>query len=155
MASSVTSQDLDVAAVRGIVDDILADFLAEQGHSAAARRLPSEVAQVLQDFVSSGGKRIRPVLCAVGWHASGGVGLPPMVARVGAALEMFHAFALIHDDVMDRSDSRRGRPTVHRGDDVVEVDAQPPLDVLAGVDDRHAEVVQVILAPPTGRALVR
>ena len=32
----------------------------------------------------------------------------------GAALEMFHAFALIHDDIMDRSDSRRGKPTVHR-----------------------------------------
>ncbi|MFI1015801.1 polyprenyl synthetase family protein [Streptomyces sp. NPDC020965] len=36
------------------------------------------------------------------------------VVHIGAALEMFHAFCLIHDDVMDDSDTRRGRPTVHR-----------------------------------------
>ncbi|AJT68619.1 hypothetical protein T261_7017 [Streptomyces lydicus] len=113
MTAAVTSQDLDTVALRGVIDDVLADFLAEQQRSAVAWRLPSEVAQVLSDFVG-GGKRIRPVLCAVGWHAGGRGGLPPTVARVGAALEMFHAFALIHDDVMDRSERRRGRSTVHR-----------------------------------------
>ncbi|MFP5282656.1 MAG: polyprenyl synthetase family protein, partial [Actinomycetes bacterium] len=64
----------------------------------------------------SGGKRLRPVMSYLGWLAASGrargVGHAEVV-RVGAALELLHLFALIHDDVMDESDSRRGQPTVH------------------------------------------
>ncbi|EDY48869.1 geranylgeranyl diphosphate synthase [Streptomyces clavuligerus] len=49
-----------------------------------------------------------------GWQAGGGTGLPDEVVSTAAALEMFHAFALIHDDIMDDSATRRGSPTVHR-----------------------------------------
>jgi geranylgeranyl diphosphate synthase type I len=63
-------------------------------------------------FLFGSGKRIRPMFCHLGWRSVGGVQSPGIV-QVAAALEMFHAFALIHDDVMDRSDTRRGRPTVH------------------------------------------
>ena len=114
MSALATPDYPDVAVLRSAAEEVLDEFLGGQGRVAASRRLPDEVVQVLRDFISGGGKRIRPVLCAVGWHAGGGKGLPVTVARVGAALEMFHAFALIHDDVMDGSDTRRGRPTVHR-----------------------------------------
>ncbi|WP_267884796.1 polyprenyl synthetase family protein [Streptomyces sp. NRRL S-87] len=69
---------------------------------------------MLRDFLRSGGKRVRPTLCVLGWQAAGGGVTRGTVVQVAASLEMFHAFALIHDDLMDRSDLRRGRPTVHR-----------------------------------------
>ncbi|GGT10017.1 geranylgeranyl pyrophosphate synthase [Planobispora rosea] len=72
--------------------------------------------RTLRDFVMEGGKRIRPILCYWGWCGAGGEesGEAPAVSA-GAALELCHAGLLVHDDVMDRSDLRRGRPTVHRG----------------------------------------
>ncbi|MFJ4845536.1 MULTISPECIES: polyprenyl synthetase family protein [unclassified Streptomyces] len=73
-----------------------------------------DLAEDVRDFVARGGKRLRPTLCVVGWHAGGKTAIPDVVLRTAASLELFHAFALIHDDVMDRSDLRRGAPTVHR-----------------------------------------
>ncbi|MFJ2669163.1 polyprenyl synthetase family protein [Streptomyces sp. NPDC087525] len=105
---------LDRDLVRGEVDQILDTFLTEKARTAAGQRMPAEVTDVLRGFLFSGGKRIRPLLCVTGWHAAGGQGHPHPVLRTAASLEMFHAFCLIHDDVMDRSDTRRGHPTVHR-----------------------------------------
>lgn len=59
-----------------------------------------------------GGKRIRPILCLVGTEACGGQvqGALP----IAHAMEVFHNFSLVHDDIMDRADQRRGLPTVHK-----------------------------------------
>ena len=61
------------------------------------------------------GKRLRPVLCHWGWSAAHGAtrGGHDDVVALCAALELVHLFALVHDDVMDRSTSRRGRVTTH------------------------------------------
>lgn len=75
--------------------------------------MPGDVASVLRSFLDSGGKRLRPVMCVLGYRAGGGHD-DDTVLRVAAGLEMFHAFALIHDDIMDNSATRRGRPTVHQ-----------------------------------------
>ncbi|MEV2243461.1 polyprenyl synthetase family protein [Streptomyces sp. NPDC049970] len=104
----------DQDAVRRAVDTVLTDFLATQTHSALDRILPQQAAQALSGFLGAGGKPIRPVLCVAGWQAAGGTGTPDPVIRAAASLEMFHAFALIHDDISDASDTRRGQPTVHR-----------------------------------------
>ncbi len=61
-----------------------------------------------------GGKRLRAAFCLWGARAASGGGLPEGAVEAAAALEMFHLAALVHDDVMDHSDARRGRPTVHR-----------------------------------------
>ncbi|GII76119.1 geranylgeranyl pyrophosphate synthase [Sphaerisporangium rufum] len=66
----------------------------------------------LDDFLS-GGKRLRPGFCYWGWRAGGG-GDDPAIVTAAASLELLQASALIHDDVMDASDLRRGRPSVHR-----------------------------------------
>ena len=64
-------------------------------------------------LVLSGGKRLRPAFAHWGFVGSGGDPDDPMVVNAGAALELMHAFALFHDDVMDDAASRRGAPTTH------------------------------------------
>jgi geranylgeranyl diphosphate synthase, type I len=59
------------------------------------------------------GKRLRPAFCHWGYVAAGADGDDPRVIDAGAALELMHAFALFHDDVMDGAATRRGRPTTH------------------------------------------
>jgi geranylgeranyl diphosphate synthase, type I len=67
---------------------------------------------VVSDLLA-GGKRLRPAFCYWGWRAAGGADCPEIYAAA-AALELLHASALVHDDVIDASDTRRGRPAVHR-----------------------------------------
>lgn len=62
--------------------------------------------------LSAGGKRIRPALVMMGADAFGGAADKALKPAVG--IETFHNFTLLHDDVMDKSDVRRGRPTVHK-----------------------------------------
>ncbi|MDB5297324.1 MAG: geranylgeranyl diphosphate synthase, partial [Phycisphaerales bacterium] len=90
--------------------------------------------ETIRQFVLDGGKRVRPQLCLWAYaHArpdGGGIGrsgsdvggptavpspaaFPSAVLDVACAWELFHAFLLCHDDIIDRSDRRRGRPTLH------------------------------------------
>jgi geranylgeranyl diphosphate synthase type I len=61
----------------------------------------------------TGGKRLRPAFCYWGWRGAGG-GDDPAIFTAAASLELLQASALIHDDVMDSSDMRRGKPSAHR-----------------------------------------
>jgi geranylgeranyl diphosphate synthase type II len=62
-------------------------------------------------MLEEGGKRIRPVLCLLGNELFGSLRTDSW--KIAMALELFHNFTLIHDDIMDRAPLRRGRPTVH------------------------------------------
>lgn len=62
-------------------------------------------------FLSIGGKRIRPVMCVMGNELFGDIN--PDVYHVALAIELFHNFTLIHDDIMDKAPLRRGMETVH------------------------------------------
>ncbi|MDG1845456.1 MAG: polyprenyl synthetase family protein [Acidimicrobiales bacterium] len=66
----------------------------------------------LEKLIFSGGKRLRPAFFYWGHIGSGGDPDSPKVIDAAAAIEMLHAFALAHDDVMDRSKSRRGEPSI-------------------------------------------
>jgi geranylgeranyl diphosphate synthase, type I len=61
----------------------------------------------------AGGKRLRAAFCYWGWRACGGAD-GPQIFTAAAALELLQASALVHDDVMDSSDTRRGQPAVHK-----------------------------------------
>jgi geranylgeranyl diphosphate synthase type I len=61
----------------------------------------------------AGGKRLRPAFCYWGWRGAGGPDCPEII-KAAAALELLHAGALVHDDLMDASDTRRGQPSLHR-----------------------------------------
>jgi geranylgeranyl diphosphate synthase type I len=70
--------------------------------------------RMLLELVAAGGKRLRPAFCYWAFVGAGGDPTDPRVVDAGAALELLHTFALVHDDVMDGSDLRRGLPAVHR-----------------------------------------
>jgi geranylgeranyl diphosphate synthase type I len=67
----------------------------------------------LAELVLVGGKRLRPAFFHWAHVGAGGKPFAPEAVDAGAAIEMLHAFALAHDDIMDASLSRRGHPTVH------------------------------------------
>ncbi|MER7013492.1 polyprenyl synthetase family protein [Saccharopolyspora sp. NPDC000359] len=106
---------VDLDEIRGEVDSALAGFFDPATLAGGIEPHSDDMIEVIERFVLTGGKRIRPVLCVLGWLAAD----PEPRCRaplidLAAGLEMFHAAMLIHDDVMDRSATRRGRPTVHR-----------------------------------------
>jgi len=119
---SSTPALVDVDDVRAGVDQRLAEHLEALRREVApvdadCDRLIDSLAEIL-----SGGKRLRAAFCYWSWraHTPGTDGSPAgaatrdAVLRMGAALELFQAAALLHDDVMDSSDTRRGRPAAHR-----------------------------------------
>ena len=73
---------------------------------------PSQLYEPIAYHMALGGKRIRPVLALMACDAMGGD--PSIAIDAAVGLEMFHNFTLLHDDVMDNADVRRGKPTVHR-----------------------------------------
>lgn len=108
--SDAPPQLLDVAAR---VDAALVQVFTDE--RATWRRLDPAVdvpLADLADFVAGGGKRIRPGYCHWGWVTGGGDPASDDAMGLGCALELLHAFALVHDDVMDGSPTRRGSPTV-------------------------------------------
>jgi geranylgeranyl diphosphate synthase type I len=95
---------------RRVTDELLAYISSERGElEREARPLLDE----LESIVVSGGKRLRPRFCYWGHIAAGGTD-DPQIVSVGAALELLHTMAIIQDDVMDRSDTRRNRASTFR-----------------------------------------
>jgi geranylgeranyl diphosphate synthase type I len=73
----------------------------------------AEPLDALRALVMAGGKRLRPAFCFWGFVGAGGEPDDPIVVDAGAAFELLQAFALVHDDVMDGSATRRGFRTAH------------------------------------------
>lgn len=104
--------------VPAAVGRLLADVFTERrSATAAVSDRVADLTDLIGDFVMGGGKRVRPTFAWAGFRLAGGRtddGDAATAFEVCAALELIQACALIHDDVIDRSDTRRGRPTVHR-----------------------------------------
>ena len=80
----------------------------------SSRHFPDQPASLYDPadyFLGLGGKRIRPVLCLMGNELFGPI--EEDAWDMAIALELFHNFTLIHDDIMDKAPLRRGQPTVH------------------------------------------
>jgi geranylgeranyl diphosphate synthase, type I len=109
-ADFLKSVDSRLAAVL----EALADVWPAEGARRADVLTDRDLPELLRSLTSTG-KRIRPSMCFCGWLAAGGRGPDSLtnVVEAGTALELLHVFALIHDDVMDESTSRRGQPSVH------------------------------------------
>ncbi len=91
------------------------EYLKMVNDAIATMKLPDTPAGLYDPIkytLDCGGKRLRPVLALAACQA---MGKEPMTAiHQAIAIEVFHNFTLLHDDVMDKADIRRGRPTVHR-----------------------------------------
>ena len=110
--------------MRSAVEEELSIFLNRE--SAYLNSISSDLSPVsdsLTSFLLDSGKRLRPLFAYAGFAAAGG-GLEKSVTRAMAALELLQACALIHDDLMDGSDTRRGKPSIHRHFESVHVQEQ-------------------------------
>ncbi|MDT5069870.1 MAG: geranylgeranyl diphosphate synthase, type, partial [Mycobacterium sp.] len=98
------------------VTDQLRDYLRDRRRGAEYIGADyAELTAALEEFVLRGGKRLRPAFAYWGWRAVSADGTAsPDILLLFAALELLHACALVHDDVIDDSATRRGLPTVHR-----------------------------------------
>lgn len=143
----------DLAAIQALAADDMAGIDA-----LIRRRLASDVVlinQVAEHIISAGGKRLRPMLVALAGRACGGHG--PEHHQLAAIIEFIHTSTLLHDDVIDESDLRRGRSTANAiwgnaasvlvGDFLysrsfqlmVELDRMQVMQVLADATNRIAE----------------
>ncbi|NYD41450.1 polyprenyl synthetase family protein [Nocardioides panaciterrulae] len=119
MTSSGCDSGWDSAGFRDRVQAALTAFLDEQAERLAP--LGPDAARLVDEARASvsGGKRFRAAFCYWGHLAvdPGAVERPEdeaALVRACASLELLHASALVHDDLMDASDTRRGRPATHR-----------------------------------------
>lgn len=95
----------------------ISDNLSERVNAAIATleypAVTPELFAPIKYTLEEGGKRLRPRLLLASYIACGGKSVEEVLPQA-LGLEMFHNFTLLHDDVMDNADIRRGRPTVHR-----------------------------------------
>jgi len=153
------SETLNAPAPAGIADiqRLAAEDMAAV-NDLIRRRLASDVAlvnQISEHIIAAGGKRLRPMLVILAARALGHGG--PGVHQLAAIIEFIHTSTLLHDDVVDESDLRRGRktanaqwgnaPSVLVGDFLysrsfqlmVELDSMPVMRVLADTTNQIAE----------------
>ncbi len=90
------------------IDDLVASYYRDRGTHPDMRRY---LYDPLARYSANGGKRHRPAVCSLGCMAVGGD--PRRAASAGAAVEHFHTAALIHDDIADEGELRRGEPCLH------------------------------------------
>lgn len=98
---------------------LMAEFFAAQRELLEG--ISPETLPLLEaiESLSTGGKRLRALLSYWGWRGAGGAPVTEnrgtwSIVKAGMAVELFQTSALIHDDIIDRSDTRRGAPSVHK-----------------------------------------
>jgi len=113
--ASPLSERLWPALDRERLDGELAAFLDESRRRYVANPHLRPLFARAAEFVLRGGKRLRPRLCLASYRILSGKNEPPPrpVWLAAASLELFHAFMLVHDDLIDGSVTRRGKPTLH------------------------------------------
>ncbi len=108
-----TGAVLDLESLRDRVHKNLVDFIEQQ--TPQLDDISDDLSPLIDAISSllSKGKRLRAAFCYWGWRGAGRDDCEEVV-RAASSLELLQACALIHDDVMDRSETRRGQPTAHR-----------------------------------------
>jgi len=102
--------------IRKQVDKSLAEFITKAKHHHRFNLVAPILYDSIRDFVLREGKRIRPVLFVLSYkgYSRKKPRVSPSIYYVSTCVELLHNFMLIHDDIIDRSDLRRGKPTMHK-----------------------------------------
>ena len=109
-----TAKTETLADLRSAINAELMSFVSSENkylESIGSELIP--VAKAMQNFLLDSGKRLRPVFAYVGFLGTS-TPISISILKACASLELIHVCALMHDDVMDGSDTRRGAPAVHR-----------------------------------------
>jgi geranylgeranyl diphosphate synthase, type I len=141
MSASAVAAPPSLLSVAGLVEDRLTVLL--DGETERWSNLSPDLAEplaALRRLVLAGGKRLRPAFCYWGFVAAGGDRDDPVVIDAGAAFEMLQAFALVHDDVMDGSSTRRGARTAH-----LHFEDRHRADTWRGEARRFGEAVAILI----------
>lgn len=93
------------------IEGYLIEFFAEK-KKKLEHWSSREACEILEEYTLRGGKRIRAILMIMGYKLFGGMG--EEIIKAASSLELIQSYLLIHDDIMDQSELRRGRKTVHR-----------------------------------------
>src|ERR1700733_2266518 len=116
MSPSTSSLRAELQQAPSLFENFLARFFQENAERYAYGDLFEPLYLDMTEFVARRGKRIRPLLALGSYRIFGGDRSfeDPSLLRAALSLELLHAFILIHDDVIDRSERRRGLPTFHK-----------------------------------------
>jgi len=94
------------------VEKELSTYVRAMNKLYSLNRLSPLLFKSIKEFICRPGKRIRPVLFCIGYLGFSQK-TPPGLFRSALSLELLHDFMLVHDDIIDKSDNRRGRPSMH------------------------------------------
>ncbi|NDE47530.1 MAG: polyprenyl synthetase family protein, partial [Actinobacteria bacterium] len=129
-----------ISEIRSAIDAELESFT--RNRASELREIDTHlnpVAEALSEYVLDGGKRFRPIFAYLGFLGAGAKA-SPQVLKACSALELVHVCALIHDDVMDGSDSRRNKPSLHRRFEALHIDSK-----YAGSSERFGLASAILL----------
>lgn len=107
----------ELQGLQAAVDQFMAEYLATSRPPYIRQTVNAQLYDDAVEFVCRPGKRLRPVLFLLAHRIFQRPGAPVAdrdLLAIGTSLELLHGFILIHDDIIDRSELRRGRPTLHR-----------------------------------------
>jgi geranylgeranyl diphosphate synthase type I len=149
----VATGERDHAVVSSVTPPLFLAGIARAVDARIATVLDAEIARwseleadlveplgALRSFILAGGKRLRPAFCHWAFIGAGGSAADQVVVDAGAALELLHTFALIHDDIMDGSSTRRAVDTIH-----VDFEARHALAAWRGEGRRFGEGVAILV----------
>ncbi|MGC8663022.1 MAG: polyprenyl synthetase family protein [Thermoplasmata archaeon] len=94
------------------VENELKSFFEKKKQAAIDEKV-KEIIEIIEEYTLRGGKRLRPILMIIGYKLSGGKNEREIIVA-SASIELIQSYLLIHDDIIDESDLRRGKPTLHK-----------------------------------------
>jgi Geranylgeranyl pyrophosphate synthase len=94
------------------IEDEIEKFLNDKKNNAIDDKI-KEVIEIIEEYTLRGGKRLRPILMIIGYKLYGGKDEKEII-KAASSIELIQSYLLIHDDIIDDSDLRRGKPTLHK-----------------------------------------
>src|SRR4030042_1567895 len=102
-----------IKGIKNRIEKNLKSYIGDLDKLYSLSRISPLLAKNIKEFVLREGKRVRPILFIIGYLAYAKK-QAPFLYRSAVSIELLHDFMLIHDDIIDKSDTRRGKPSLHK-----------------------------------------